>query len=86
MPQAEKGQVCFDQSELKAVLEEIFEERQRINAEEHHDHHEWIAERILAEKARQEMYKEARRILMQWSIPAICTTALYFLQNGKLPI
>ena len=82
----EKSKVCFEQSELKAALEEIFEERQRINAEEHKDHHEWIAERILAEKDRQEMYKEARRILMQWSIPSVLAGVLYFLQNGKWPI
>lgn len=84
--------MTLDKNTLKAVLEEIFEERSRIDSDAHHVHHQWIQGRIEAEeelreacKARKEMYKELTKIIMQWSIPALFTGALYWLQTGHWP-
>jgi hypothetical protein len=84
--------MTLDKATIKAVLEEVFEERSRIDSEAHNVHHQWIQCRIEAEealrdarKARKEMYKELTKIIMQWSIPALLTGTLYWLQTGQWP-
>ena len=56
---------------LKAVLEEVFEERSRIDAASHAEHHAWIQERIEAERARKKMYFEIAKAVAQFSVLGI---------------
>lgn len=82
----------IDRDTLKAVLEEIFEQRSRIDSHAHNEHHQWIQGRIEAEealreacKARKDMYKELTKSILQWSIPFLLTGVWYWLQTGHWP-
>jgi len=72
-------------ADLKAVLEEVFEERSRIDSQSHGEHHEWIKERIAAEKARKEMFWEVSKAVAQWSVLGVLGGIVYLFRNGHWP-
>jgi hypothetical protein len=72
---------ALNRAELKEVLVEIFEDRARIDNEDHSDHHEWIKERIKAEQDRREMYRVVTTTLIQYSLPVLLAAVWYWLQG-----
>jgi hypothetical protein len=72
-------------SDLKVVMEEVFEERSRIDSHSHGQHHEWIKERIASEQARQEMFWEIAKAVAQWSVIGILGCIVYWFKNGHWP-
>jgi len=48
-------------------------------------HHEWVSARIEAEIARKKMYISITKAFIGWSIPAILTGVVYYLQTGHWP-
>ena len=84
--------MTISEERLKEVLVEFFDERARVDAATHGVHHEWIKERIEAEKARREMCQEITKVVIGWSIPALLgyfTGAFkgiwFWLQHGQWP-
>lgn len=67
---------------LRAVLAEFFDERARVGAATHGQHHEWIAARIEAERARREMYRKIAEAVISWSVPALLGGVLYWITRG----
>jgi hypothetical protein len=72
--------MAISKEDLKEVMAEVFNDR-RISYEDHSEHHEWIQERIEAEKARKEMYREITKVTIQYSIPVMLAAAYYWLQG-----
>lgn len=73
--------MSFSEADLKKVLTEIFEERSHIDSKSHGEHHEWIRERIEAEKARKEMYWVIAKAAAQWSIPILLGSLFLWLKT-----
>lgn len=74
--------MTIDKDELRDIMHEIFEERNRSElASCHQEHHEWIRERIEKDIARKEMYKEVTKSALQYSIPALLAGAYYWLHG-----
>lgn len=67
---------------LRALLTEFFDERARVDAKTHGIHHEWLSERIEAEKTRKEFYKELTKTVISWSVPTLLGGVLYWLTHG----
>lgn len=53
----------LSREDLKAVLDEVFEERSRIDSEKHGEHHAWIAMQIEKEKEKLLRWKEYRAVI-----------------------
>ena len=77
---------------LKEILTDFFDERARVDAETHGEHHAWIQAQIDAEIERRqaaldrrEMYREIRKTVISWSIPVLLSGVLYFLTHGSWP-
>lgn len=70
---------------LRVVIEDILDSRQRMDSELHTEHHEWIRARIDAEKSRKCMCDEITKTVLQWSILGILGAMVYFFQHGTLP-
>ena len=75
----------MDEERFREVLNEIFDERARVSAEVHGEHHAWIQARIEKEKARKEMYAAVAKSAIGWSVPVLMTTVWYFLTHGYWP-
>jgi hypothetical protein len=73
--------ISLSREELKEILAEIFAERAKIDSEEHEADHRWIQEMIKAEHEKAEMYKEVRRIIMQYSLPLLLAGIFYWVQD-----
>jgi hypothetical protein len=73
----------ISRDELKQILEDIFEERSKMDSIEHAEQHEWLRTRIQAEKDRQEFYREGVKIFLQYSIPAIAA-AVWLWAKGHI--
>jgi tRNA A37 N6-isopentenylltransferase MiaA len=59
----------ISKEELKDVLSELF--NSTLNCPEHQTQHAWIQERIEAERARKEMFREITKVAIQWSVPVV---------------
>ncbi len=57
--------------QLKIIIQELIDSRDKIDSKEHSEHHLWIKERIEAEKAFKEMCWSITKWLAQWSIIGI---------------
>ena len=72
--------------ELKQVMEEIFEERARVDAVTHGIHHAWLEARIESEKARKELFQKVTIAVVQWSVLGIIAWCWsYITGHFKLP-
>ena len=71
----------MDANELKKVIQDALTEYPAINFAEHSEHHEWIQERIEAEKARKEMMSKVTDAAIQWSVVGLLGAAWYFIQK-----
>ena len=60
--------------------ENVIIERRRRD-DNHEKHHRWIQEQIESERARKRMYTTITKVVLQWSIPAILGSILYWLKN-----
>lgn len=77
--------MTMNAEDLKTVLTEIFEERSHIDSQSHGEHHDWIKERIAAEKARKEMCWEITKAVAQWSVIGLLGGLVYWARNGYWP-
>lgn len=75
----------MERHELKEVLNEIFEERTRIDSETHAKQHEWVAMRIVADRERIEFYKTVRSSIVQWSVLGILGALATRIWSGHWP-
>jgi hypothetical protein len=70
---------------LRNVLEEIFEERAKIDSQVHADQHQWLTLKIEQEQDRKDMYKELTKAIIQWSVFGLLGGILYWFQTGHWP-
>lgn len=70
-----------DSETIREIMLEALAQHHEIFIDAHAEHHEWIRDRIAAEKAREEYYKEAKKTIIGWSITALASAALYFIQS-----
>ena len=75
----------MDRQELREVLEEIFEERSRIDSETHCKHHAWLEERIARDRAVKELCWKISTAVVQWSVLGLVGGAWYWIQHGHWP-
>lgn len=71
-------------TDMRQCLEQLFSEREarcQVNSDLHRQHHEWIEERIEAEKARKVLYMEAAKAFAQWSVVGIAGAVWYFFRH-----
>ena len=72
----------IDKNILKGALAEALNERQSC---EHESHHEWLTQKIKAERERKLMYRAITKSVISWSVPAILTAIVFFVQKGHWP-
>jgi hypothetical protein len=77
--------VSISEERLIEVLEAFFDERARVDAATHGEHHAWIKARIEAEQERKAMFQEIKKTAIGWSIPVLLGGVWYFLQHGHWP-
>ena len=70
-----------DPDSIKKIMLEALAQHHEIFIDAHTEHHEWIKDRIAAEKARSEYFIEARKTMLGWSIAAIASAVFYFIQS-----
>ena len=57
----------------------IIERRRR---DEHHErHHRWVQEQIESERERRRMYATITKVAIQWSIPVVFGSILYWVKS-----
>ena len=71
----------MDDKTLKALLLETLQEHHESVIDAHAAHHEWIQERIEAEKARKEMMSKVADAAIQWSVVGHLGGAWYWNQS-----
>ena len=54
--------------EMKEIVEQVFDERARVDAVTHGVHHAWIEARIEKEKAVKDLYLKVGVAVAQWSV------------------
>lgn len=57
--------------EIKEAVLEAINSHPAFDSEMHSAHHQWIEERIEAEKRRKELYMSAAKAFTQWSVLGI---------------
>ena len=75
----------MDKDILKSLLVETLQEHHENVVDAHAAHHEWIQERIEAEKDRKEMFKSVRESAIQWSVVGLLGYVGYWLQSHFKP-
>lgn len=75
----------MDKDILKSLLLETLQEHHENVVDAHAAHHEWIQERIEAEKDRKEMFKSVRESAIQWSVVGLLGYVGYWLQSHFKP-
>lgn len=73
--------MSIEKEEFREILHELLDERARIDACSHAEHHEWIQERIEKDKALKEFYRETTKMVIQWSVPVVLGAAYYWLHE-----
>lgn len=71
----------MDDKALKTLLLETLQEHHENVIDAHAAHHEWIQERIEAEKARKEMMSKVTDAAIQWSVVGLLGALWYFIQQ-----
>ena len=74
--------MTISRSDIKEILIEVLEERQIC---EHEEQHEWLTQRIKADRERKLMYRAITRSAIGWSIPFLLTGIVIWLQTGHWP-
>ena len=57
--------------EIKQAVLDALNDHPAFDAELHMEHHQWIKERIEAEKRKKELYMAAAKSFAQWSVVGI---------------
>lgn len=78
--------------ELKAVIEEVFDARARIDADKHGEHHAWVEEQIALMQERRELLLNIREWVVQWTVFGLLGalagafgSVVYFFRTGHWP-
>lgn len=71
----------FDEEKLQEILLKTLQEHHENVIDAHCAHHEWIQERIEAEKARKVMLSKVTDVAVQWSVVGILGSIWYWLQS-----
>lgn len=56
---------------IKQAIEEVLNDRARIDATQHSEHHEYVALLIRREQQREERWEEIKRQVLGWGIIAL---------------
>jgi hypothetical protein len=68
--------------EIKQAVLDALNDHPAFDAEMHMEHHQWIKERIEAEKRKTELYMAAAKSFAQWSVVGIAGALwVYFKQH-----
>jgi hypothetical protein len=68
--------------EIKQAVLDALNDHPSFDAEMHMEHHQWIKERIEAEKRKKELYMAAAKSFAQWSVVGIAGAFwVYFKQH-----
>ncbi|MFZ2172341.1 MAG: hypothetical protein WAW61_22235 [Methylococcaceae bacterium] len=73
--------IQISKDELRDVLSELLGDNLTLNCPEHQTQHDWIQERIEAERARKEMFREITKVAIQWSVPVVLGGGLLWIQG-----
>jgi hypothetical protein len=71
--------------ELKAALDEVLEERARIDQATHSAHHAWLQAYIEKEHARNEVLFSVAKAVAQWSVLGLLGAIWYYFKHGTWP-
>lgn len=83
----------MDEEALKRVLNDVLEERNRMDAEEHADHHHFINELIKERQRRQAIWDHVRENFLGWALIAfvlgigglVVRAIKQYLESGSMP-
>lgn len=75
----------FERQNLKDLFLEALQEHHEDVINSHTAHHEWIQERIEAEKAKKEMLNKITEAAIQWSVAGLLGAAWYWMQTHYKP-
>lgn len=67
--------------EIKAAVMEALNEHPAFDREAHVRHHDWIEERIEAERRKKELYLSAAKAFTQWSVLGILGAISYWVKT-----
>lgn len=67
--------------EIKEAVLEAINSHPAFDSELHSAHHQWIEERIEAEKRRKELYMSAAKAFTQWSVLGILGAVSYYIKQ-----
>ena len=73
--------ISKDSETIKEIMFEVLAQHHEIFIDAHAEHHEWIKDMIAAEKARTDYYREAKKTIIGWSVAALASAGLYFIQS-----
>lgn len=73
--------IQISKEELRDVLTDLLSDNLTLNCPEHQTQHAWIQERIEAERARKEMFREITKVVIQWSVPVVMGGAWLWFQG-----
>lgn len=66
---------------FKTMVLEALQEHHESVIDAHTAHHEWIQERIEAEKERKKMFKSLRDAFIQWSVVGLLGYLSYWIEG-----
>lgn len=70
-----------DREALRGLLNEVLEERSRIDSETHREHHAFIEALIKRDQAKTEMFEKIRGQIIQWGVIGVISGAGTLLWN-----
>lgn len=68
--------------ELKRAINEVLDERGRIDAETHHIHHDYVAQLIERERMRKERNEKVRTHVIGWGMVTALSGLVYLIFEG----
>lgn len=69
-------------SEIRALLHEVLDERNRIDADTHRTHHDYVARLIDRDQKRAERWEKIRTHVLGWSAVSVIGGVVYLLGEG----
>ena len=73
----------LNRADIEQAINDVLDARNRVDAETHHEHHEWIQAQIKRENKRTEMYEKIGTSVAQWGILAILGLIWAYLTGDK---
>lgn len=81
-----------DDIEAMAIaFAQVLQQSRSVSDSEHFDHHRWVSGRILAERQREEFWREMSKHIVKWGMVGVLSSVFYAMYLGgrillKLPI